>query len=89
MRLAQEQYEYLGQLGYQSFEFSFAYVTNSVINFGTMFSYRDAFWLICMATLVTIISMGNPKLKAASSASENSDMDDCDLQRRRPTNVAS
>ena len=56
LRLAQEELAKLGQIGYQSFEMSFGFVVQSVNAQSTMFAYRDAFWLITITTLVTIIA---------------------------------
>jgi EmrB/QacA subfamily drug resistance transporter len=55
LRLAQEQLAQLGQIGYQSFEMSFGFVMQSVSTLSTMLAYRDAFWLITLITLVTVV----------------------------------
>ncbi len=55
LRLAQEQLAMLGQLGYQGFEMSFGFVVQSINSLGAMFAYRDAFWLIAITTLVTVL----------------------------------
>lgn len=55
IRLAQEQFTYIGVLGYQGFEATFAYVIQAVVSQSTMLAYRDAFWLIMMVFLVSLV----------------------------------
>ena len=55
IRLAQEQFAYVGVLGYQGFEATFAYVIQAVVSQSSMLAYRDAFWLIMMVFLVSLV----------------------------------
>jgi DHA2 family multidrug resistance protein len=55
MRLAQEQFTYFGIIGYRSFEASFGYVISAVSSQASMLAYRDAFGLISVIFVVTLI----------------------------------
>ena len=55
MRLVQEQFAYLGLVGYQSFEMSFSYVLAVVSSQGAMLGYRDSFVLVAAILLVSVL----------------------------------
>ena len=55
MRLVQEEFTYLGFLGYQGFEMSFSYVMAVVSSQGSMLGYRDAFVVIAVVLLVSVV----------------------------------
>lgn len=55
IRLAQEQFSYVGLLGYQGFEATFGYVVQAVVSQSSMLAYRDAFWLIMLVFVVSLV----------------------------------
>ena len=55
IRLVQEEFTYLGFLGYQGFEMSFGYVMAIVSSQGSMLGYRDAFVVIAAVLLVSVV----------------------------------
>jgi MFS transporter, DHA2 family, multidrug resistance protein len=55
MRLAMLEFQRLGVLGYQGFEASFGYVISVVGAQATMLSYRDAFYLIGLVFVLSLV----------------------------------
>ncbi len=55
IRLVQEEFTYLGFLGYQGFEMSFGYVMAVVTSQGSMLGYRDAFVVIAVLMLLSVL----------------------------------
>ncbi len=55
IRLVQEEFTYLGFIGYQGFEMSFGYVMAIVSSQGSMLGYRDAFLLVGVILLVSVL----------------------------------
>ena len=51
----QEEFTYLGFLGYQGFEMSFGYVMAIVSSQGSMLGYRDAFVYVGVILLVSVL----------------------------------
>ena len=54
IRLVQEEFTYLGYLGYQGFEMSFGYVMAVVSSQGSMLGYRDAFVITAVLLLLSV-----------------------------------
>lgn len=55
IRLVQEQYSYLGIIGYQGFELSFGYVMAIVSSQGSMLGYRDSFIVVAVILLLSVV----------------------------------
>ena len=55
IRLVQEEFTYLGFLGYQGFEMSLGYVMAVVTSQGSMLGYRDAFVVIAVLMLLSVL----------------------------------
>jgi MFS transporter, DHA2 family, multidrug resistance protein len=55
MRLVIQEFQHLGIIGYRGFEASFGYVTSVLITQSTMLAYRDAFFLIGLVFLLSLI----------------------------------
>lgn len=55
IRLVQEEFTYLGFTGYQGFEMSFGYVMAVVSSQGSMLGYRDAFLIIGVILLLSVL----------------------------------
>ena len=55
IRLVQEEFTYLGFIGYQGFEMSFGYVMAVVSSQGSMLGYRDAFLFVGVILLLSVL----------------------------------
>ena len=55
IRLVQQEFTYLGFIGYQGFEMSFGYVMAVVSSQGSMLGYRDAFLLVGVILLLSVL----------------------------------
>ena len=55
IRLVQQEFTYLGFIGYQGLEMSFGYVMAIVSSQGSMLGYRDAFLLVGVVLLLSVL----------------------------------
>ena len=55
IRLVQQEFTYLGFIGYQGFEMSFGYVMAVVSSQGSMLGYRDAFLFVGVILLLSVL----------------------------------